>query len=116
MIDVNFLNNQPKEFIKETNILKYLFNVLNEINQELLYIKNNSECEYKNFDTPTKNLIITLKNYNNEMNIILNDDYSKIPKTFKNIINIYIKADNNDEEPLKPQFKIGKIKNKNFFI
>jgi len=92
MIDISYLNYQPKEFAKETNILKYLFNVLNEIKQELLYIKNNSECEFKNFDTPTKNLINSLKNMNNEMNNLMNEDYSNSLKSFQYIIGIFMKS------------------------
>jgi len=108
MIDVNYLNNQPKEFSKETNTLKYLFNVLNEIKQELLYIKTNSECEFKNFDNPTKNLINSLKNYNNEMNNFLYDDYSNTLKIFRYFINIFTKSKNNNENSPNPINRIGK--------
>lgn len=92
MIDINYLNNQPKEFSKETNTLKYLFNVLNEIKQELLYIKNNSESEFKNFDNPSKNLINSLKNSNNDINNIITDDYSSILKLFQFVLYMFTKT------------------------
>lgn len=91
MIDISYLNNQPKEFTKETNILKYLFNVLNEIKQELLYIKNNSECEFKNFDTPLKNLMNSLKNHKSELNNLILDDYSNLLKYFQSFVDVFNK-------------------------
>lgn len=107
MIDINYLNSQPKEFAKETNTLKYLFNVLNEIKQELLYIKNNSECEFKNFDTPTKNLINTLKNNHNELSNLISDDYSNSLKTFDFIIHIFTKSKKNANGSPSNSDKIG---------
>ncbi len=107
MIDINYLNNQPKELAKETNTLKYLFNVLNEIKQELLYIKSNSECEFKNFDAPTKNLINSLKNSNSELSNLINDDYSNLLKTFEYVINIFTKSKKNSSGSPTELDKIG---------
>jgi len=108
MIDTNYLNNQPKEFSKETNTLKYLFNILNEIKQELLYIKSTSECEFKNFDMPSKNLVNTIKNYNNELSILMNDDYSNSLKVFEYVINIFTKSMKNSGSP-REHDRIGKF-------
>ena len=116
MIDVNYLINQPKEFAKETNTLKYLFNILNEIKQELLYIKSNSECEFKNFDTPTKNLINSLKNYNNELGNLMNDDYSNSLKTFEFIIHVFTKSKKNLTGSPRDSDKIGKFTFINFEV
>jgi len=93
MIDISFLNNQPKEFTKETNSLKHLFKIVNEIEQELLYIKNNSESELKNFDVPTKQLISFLKSSFIEMKNIENEDQANILKTFQYIVSVFSRTD-----------------------
>jgi hypothetical protein len=98
MIDISFLNNQPKEFTKETNTLKHLFKIVNEIKEELLYIKNNSESELKNFDNPTKQLINFLKNSWIEMKNMENEDNSNILKTFQYLISVFSRTDLKTEE------------------
>lgn len=98
MIDIGFLNNQPKEFNNETNTLKHLFKIINEIKQELLYIKNNSESELKNFDIPTKQLINFLKNSWIEVKNIENEDYANVLKTFQYLISIFSRTNLKIEE------------------
>lgn len=90
MIDINYLTNTYKDFLKEATELKYFFTILNEMKAEANYLKSSSEIETKSVDALVKNSINIAKNYSGEVtNLNLHtEDVSNLIHMTTTVVNL----------------------------